>query len=146
MTLQHLDNPGKEFLASSYGGEIEGFSDVPVGGCVMVFAGTRKCFTDDIETSKDEDLPATDEAFNVFAPDEVTPSGANTRGATTQCFKIGPTTFEFVPDFYNSFLVNGATGFNPLTGTRTGQCGMYGATRPGHSQSQRKVLSCHQVG
>ena len=84
MTLQHLDNPGKEFLTPSYGTQVEVGRDGLVGGCVIIFGGIGKRFTDNVETSKDKDLPTTDEAFNVFAPDKVTPSSANARRVATQ--------------------------------------------------------------
>lgn len=147
VALQHLDNPRKKFLTLSYGREMEaGRGCLVRGGWVVIFEGIRECFTYGVEASKDEYLPTADEAFNVFAPDKVTPSSANARRVATQCFKVVPTTFEIIPDFRDCFLGYSDAGISPPTGTRTRQCGVYGTTRLGHSQSQRKVLSGHHVG
>lgn len=146
MPLQHFDNARQEFLAPTHGGDVESSrKSLFDEGRIVAIRVIGKCFTNDVETSEDEDLPAADETFDIFASDEVTPSGADTRRITTQGFKVVPTTLKVVPDFSDRFLAYDDTGFSPSTcgGTRRRRIDCAASLR--YRQSEGEVLSRHQI-
>ena len=113
------------------------------GAYVAIFGRMGECFADDVETVEDEDLPATDEAFNVLASDKVAPCSTNAGRVAAQRLKVIPATLEVVPNFSDRFPAYGNAGFDPPTGTLTRQCGMYGAAYLRHLQCKREVLRRH---
>jgi hypothetical protein len=59
-----------------------------------------KGFADNIETLEDEDLPSTDEAFDIFAAEKAAADRANATRTTTQCFEFVPASLEAFPNFH----------------------------------------------